>query len=225
MHVVHVCVSVSVCECERKTANKIKQVTVKRTGKLQGWFWGVRNLWGYISAYFAPLYKASWEVRGWALRIYKTKEKDKTSPRLGLDPSPGTLSWGDHPASTWQVRALAFSPAQLLWEPWCSVKPFALWISACSGKVNTLPGFKWWDAMWMAKGGCNSPLLAGHSLCVCHALVLSSFSINETCRTVTDNYPSPCFYCYWKMPTKYLGNEAWQTFRIGRVRFWVGERA
>ena len=41
---------------------------------------------------------------------------------------------------------------------------------------------------------------------------------------VTDNDPPLCFYCYVKMLTKYLENEAWQTFRTWRVRFSVGEK-
>lgn len=42
---------------------------------------------------------------------------------------------------------------------------------------------------------------------------------------MTENYPSLHFYCYLKMLTKYLGNEAWQIFRTQGVRFSVGETA
>lgn len=166
------------CECERKTANKIKQqVTVKGTGKLQGVSWVIRNLWGCISTDFA---QASWEVRGWALRIYKTtRGKDKTPPCLGLDPTPGILCWGDHPAYGWQVRALAFSPASLLREPWSWANHFPSGSQGVQVRRGLgLPGFRWWDSVWMAKGVSNTPFPASHSLWISNALFLSSFTMS-----------------------------------------------
>lgn len=100
-------------------------------------------------------------------------------------------------------------------------KPFALWVSGCSGKVGGEAFQASNDGMpcgWQ-RGALTLPSWpVTASVSVMHCFCLS-LELTKLIGMLLIMSLLPVFYCYLKMLTAYLGNEAWQTFRIGRVRF------